>query len=213
LEKIKVLIADDQEIIRKSLAIVLNMSGDIEVAGTAENGAAAVEMTGRLAPDVVLMDVQMPVMNGVDATKAIKKANPDVLVIMLTTFQEAEVVTGALNAGAEGYLLKAIDPEDLADAIRLVHRGETMITREVAKTLFARATTGSAFRKENEYGLSEREAQVLQCIAQGLSNRDIADKLYLSLGTVKNYISSIYSKLNVHNRTTAMKKAAEEGLL
>ena len=213
MQEIKIMIVEDQEIIRKSLGIVLNLNADINVVGTAENGAVAVEMAAQLLPDVILMDVQMPVMDGVEATERIKKSYPDVKVIMLTTFQDADVVSGALHAGAEGYILKAIDPMDLAAALRLVHRGETMISQEVAKALFTRSSaTAGAFVKESDYGLTDRETQVLKCISDGLANRDIAEKLFLSEGTVKNYISNIYSKLNVQNRASAMKKATEEKL-
>ena len=208
---IRVVIAEDQEMISKSLSIVLNMSGDIEVAGIAVNGAEAVELAQRLRPDLILMDIQMPVMDGVEAARRIKQTHPDMKIIMLTTFQDTELVSNALHAGAEGYILKAIDPADLASAIRLVHRGGTMISQEVAKALFARTKLEPAV-KSSEYGLTDREIQVLQCISDGLSNRHIAEKLFLSEGTVKNYISSIYSKLNVHNRASALKKVTEEGL-
>jgi len=208
---IKVVIAEDQEMISKSLSIVLNMSGDIEVAGIAVNGAEAIEHAQRLRPDLILMDIQMPVMDGVEAARRIKQTHSDVKIIMLTTFQDTELVSDALHAGAEGYILKAIDPADLASAIRLVHRGGTMISQEVAKALFARTKLEPAV-KSSEYGLTDREIQVLQCISDGLSNRHIAEKLFLSEGTVKNYISSIYSKLNVHNRASALKKVTEEGL-
>jgi len=209
---IKVMIVEDQEIIRKSLGIVLNLNEDIDIVGTAQNGAEAVELTPQLQPQIILMDVQMPVMGGVEATEKIKRAYPDIKIIMLTTFQDEETVIGALNAGAEGYILKAIDPADLAAAIRLVNRGETMISQDVAKTLFTRTISRPAASKESDYGLTERETQVLKCIAEGLSNRDISSKLFLSEGTVKNYISNIYSKLNVHNRATVMKKAIDEKL-
>lgn len=215
---IRVLIAEDQDFIRKSLGIVLGMNPDIDVVGMAENGSAAVDLTERLHPDVVLMDIHMPVLDGVEATERIKRKHPDVRVIILTTFQEMDIVVGALNAGAEGYILKAIDPADLAGAIRLVHRGETMITQEVARALFARSLSGGkepggeSAAKETDFGLTDREMQVLHYISDGLANRQIAERMYLSEGTVKNYISSIYSKLNVQNRASAMRKAAEKGL-
>jgi len=208
----KLMIVEDQEIIRKSLGIVLNLNSDMDVVALAENGAVGVELARELQPDIILMDVQMPVMGGVEAAERIKKALPHVKIIMLTTFQDEDVVSRALHAGAEGYILKAIDPVDLAAAIRLVYRGGTMISQEAAKALFQNMPGGAA-PKESEYGLTEREAQVLKCISDGLSNRDISAKLFLSEGTVKNYISNIYSKLNVHNRATAMKKASEEGLI
>ena len=209
---IKVIIADDQEMISKSLSIVLHANPDIEVAGTASNGEIALELTGQVQPDIILMDIQMPVMDGVEATRRIKQLNPQQKVIILTTFQDVKFVTDALHAGAEGYILKAIDPLDLATAIKLVHRGETMISQEVAKALFTHMKVDSS-SKVSEYGLSDREIQVLKCISDGLSNRLIADKLFLSEGTVKNYISSIYSKLNVHNRSSVLKKVNEEQLL
>lgn len=211
-KEIKVMIVEDQEIVRKSLSIVLNLTEDIEVVGTAATGKEAVELGGKLQPSILLMDIHMPVMDGVEATKRIKQAYPTIKIIMLTTFQDLEIVSDALHAGAEGYILKAIDPMDLASAIRLVHRGGTMISQEVAKALFARSLSRTNGPKESEYGLTEREQQVLRCISNGLSNRNIADKLFLSEGTVKNYISSIYSKLNVHNRASAMKKASDLGL-
>jgi DNA-binding NarL/FixJ family response regulator len=217
MKEIKILIAEDQELIRKSLRIILNLTPDIEVVGTAENGEAAVQQAGELQPDLVLMDIHMPVMNGVRATAQIKQRWPAVKVMILTTFQEVQYVVEALNSGAEGYILKDIDPDDLASAIRLVHRGETMITQEVAKTLFSRSLQGgiasSAKSKETDYRLSEKEIKVLQLIADGLANRQIAERLFLSEGTVKNHVSTIYSKLNVNNRAAAMKKASDERLL
>lgn len=250
MDAIRLLIAEDQDLIRKSLGIVLGMNPDIEVAGMAENGRTALELAESLRPDVVLMDIHMPVMDGVEATQRIKEKLPDVKVIILTTFQEMDIVASALNAGAEGYILKAIDPADLANAVRLVRRGEMMITQEVARSLFARSLGGgnqqsrkeeqgpggpaeSGFHRQAQAaqgghftesrpregpakevfaGLTDREMQVLRCISDGLANRQIAEKLFLSEGTVKNYISSIYSKLNVQNRASAMRRAAEEGL-
>lgn len=211
MNKIRILIAEDQKIIRKSLGIVLGLAPDIEVAGMAENGQEAVEQLEALMPDLVLMDIHMPVMDGVEATGVIKSRWPGVKIIILTTFQDVQYVVGALNAGAEGYILKAIDPMDLAAAVRLVHRGEMMITQEIAKAVFTRSW-GSANPKTAEYGLTERELQVLKYISEGMANRSIAERMYLSEGTVKNFVSSIYSKLNVHNRASATKKASEEGL-
>lgn len=211
MKEIQVLIVEDQEIIRKSLSIVLGLAPDIEVVGTAENGKDAIDQISKSKPDLVLMDIHMPIMDGVEATVYIKEKWPEVKVIVLTTFQQMQYVLGALNAGAEGYILKAIDPLDLAGAIRLVHRGETMITQEVAKTLFSRSL-GTANPKESDYGLTERELQVLKYISDGMANRAIADRMHLSEGTIKNYISNAYSKLNVHNRASAMKKASDEGL-
>jgi len=208
---VRILLVDDQELIRESLSIVLNIEEDIEVIGMAENGRVAVEMCEREQPDVVLMDIHMPEMDGIVATRLIKKSWPQIRVIILTTFQELDYVVEALDIGAEGYLLKAIHPKDLATGIRLVNRGGTLINQQMARLM-------ASHLKQNEpkslrHGLSEREQQVLEYLARGLSNRETAEKLFLSEGTVKNYISSIYSKLEVRDRLQAVKKARDEGIV
>lgn len=207
----RILIVDDQELIRESLSIVLGMEEDIEVAGMAPNGQIAVELCEKLQPDVVLMDIHMPVMDGILATRKIKNSWPHVRVIILTTFQELDYVVEALDIGAEGYLLKAIHPKDLAAGIRLVNRGGTLISQEMARMLASQLKQTEP--KILKHGLSEREQQVLECLSQGLSNRETAEKLFLSEGTVKNYISSIYSKLEVRDRLQAVKKARDEGIV
>ncbi|MEH7072778.1 response regulator transcription factor [Neobacillus drentensis] len=215
---IKVLIVDDQELIRESLSIVLGGEDDLEIVGVAEDGKMAAAMTQQFLPDLVLMDIHMPVMDGVEATRQIKSQLPKVKVIILTTFQELEYVREALAAGAEGYLLKAIHPRDLAAGIRLVHHGGTLITQEIAKQLIADwinplEQPKAEKNKKTSYGLTEREMEVLMVLAQGASNREIARKLFLTEGTVKNYISNIYSKLEVTGRQKAVFKAKEEGII
>lgn len=224
---LKLLLVDDQDLIRESLHIVLGMDPDIEVVGLAENGQVAVNLCTEVQPDVVLMDIHMPTMDGVEATRQIKAAWPHIRVIILTTFQEISYVVDALSAGAEGYLLKAIHPKDLATGIKWVHQGGTLIPHDIAKMLVQQARSGvdksggassSSEDKEDSvraetYGLSERELQVLHSIADGLNNREIAEKLFLSEGTVKNYISNIYSKMDVRDRVQASKKAHEEGMV
>ncbi|NQX60192.1 response regulator transcription factor [Paenibacillus qinlingensis] len=220
---LKLLLVDDQDLIRESLHIVLGMDPDIEVVGLAENGQVAVKLSEEVQPDVVLMDIHMPIMDGVEATRQIKAAWPHIRVIILTTFQEIGYVVDALSAGAEGYLLKAIHPKELATGIKWVHQGGTLIPHDIAKMLVQQARDGgggsssedkeeSSVRVET-YGLSERELQVLHSIADGLNNREIAEKLFLSEGTVKNYISNIYSKMDVRDRVQASKKAHDEGIL
>ena len=218
METIRVVIAEDQQLILNSLKIVLNLSEGIEVIGTALNGQEALQLMEQWQPDVVLMDVNMPVMDGLKATRIAKAKWPGIKIIMLTTLQSRDTVGGALEAGAEGYILKAIDPMDLASAIRLVSRGETMISQEVAKMLFAGPARGNGqaggdgpSSEEHLDALTEREMDVLKCLSHGLSNSQISEKLFLSEGTVRNYISSIYSKLQVHSRIEAIKKA--KGLL
>jgi DNA-binding NarL/FixJ family response regulator len=220
---LKLLLVDDQDLIRESLHIVLGMDPDIEVVGLAENGHVAVKLSEEVQPDVVLMDIHMPIMDGVEATRQIKATWPHIRVIILTTFQEIGYVVDALSAGAEGYLLKAIHPKDLATGIKWVHQGGTLIPHDIAKMLVQQARDGggggSSEDKEESnvrtetYGLSERELQVLHSIADGLNNREIAEKLFLSEGTVKNYISNIYSKMDVRDRVQASKKAHDEGIL
>ncbi|SDN37099.1 two component transcriptional regulator, LuxR family [Paenibacillus sp. yr247] len=224
---LKLLLVDDQDLIRESLHIVLDMDPDIHVVGLAENGHIALKKCEEQQPDVVLMDIHMPVMDGVEATRQIKAVWPQIRVIILTTFQEISYVVDALGAGAEGYLLKAIHPKDLASGIKWVHQGGTLIPQDIARMLVqqARGATEPPTRDSDAkpaaeeparidaYGLSEREVQVLHCIADGLNNKEIAEKLFLSEGTVKNYISSIYSKMDVRDRIQASKKAHEEGML
>lgn len=214
MRKIRLMLAEDQELIRSSLKIVLDIEPDIEVIGTAENGKQAIELCEKNQPDIILMDINMPVINGIDATKKIKKQFPSIKIIILTTFEDMDYVVEALQAGAEGYLLKAIDTKDLAAGIRVVVNGGSLITQDVAKLLFSDYIQKTSEAKiEYTYLLSKREVEVLQCLADGLSNQLIAEKLFLSIGTVKNYISNLYSKLNVANRIEAILKAQQEKLL
>lgn len=209
---------DDQELIRESLSIVLGGEADFEIVGLAEQGEMAIDLTKQLSPNVVLMDIHMPLMNGVEATSQIKSQFPEVRVIILTTFEELSTVRDALAAGAEGYLLKAIHPKDLAAGIRSVHHGGTLITQEIAKQLISQWINPSDHAieekiKKNNFGLTEREIEVLGELSNGATNREIARKLFLTEGTVKNYISNIYSKLDVTGRHKAVFKAKEEGII
>jgi DNA-binding NarL/FixJ family response regulator len=219
---IKVLIADDQGLIRESLSIVLNMEEQLTVVGLAEDGTEAVQLCESLSPDVVLMDINMPNMDGVSATKWIKEKWPHIKVIILTSYQDVDYVVSALANGAEGYLLKSLHPRSLASSIRLVHSGGTLVTKEMAASLIS-----SHLQKEDvvleeknredkqnlihHYGLSEREVEVLKLLAKGLRNNEISERLFLSGGTVKNYISNIYAKLEVKGRREAADKAKNEG--
>lgn len=212
---IKLVIADDQELIRESLSIVLDMDDDMEIVGLAENGAEAIDLCQQQQPDMILMDINMPEMDGISATKIIKQRWPETKVIILTTFQEVNYVIDALAIGAEGYLLKAIHPKDLLAGIKLIHKGGTLLPQDLAKLLVQQINSPEPRAPQevkNNYDLTEREEEVLECIAQGLSNRLIAERLFLSEGTVKNYISSIYHKLDVKDRFQAALKAKEEGL-
>ncbi|MFS0862678.1 response regulator [Fredinandcohnia sp. 179-A 10B2 NHS] len=214
---IKLVIADDQELIRESLSIVLDMDDEIEVVGLAENGAEAVSLCEKISPNIILMDIHMPEMDGIAATKIIKQRWPNTKVLILTTFQEVHHVIDALTIGADGYLLKAIHPKDLLAGIKLIHKGGTLLPQDLAKLLVQQInnpevstnTTGNS----TNYDLTEREVDVLECLAHGLSNKQIAERLFLSEGTVKNYISNIYHKLDVKDRIQAAFKAQKEGLI
>ncbi|MDU0328945.1 MULTISPECIES: response regulator transcription factor [Paenibacillus] len=212
MSKIKMLIADDQELILESLHIVLSMEEDFEIVGLAKNGEEAVKSCEQLQPDIVLMDINMPVMDGVAATAKIKERTPATKVIILTSYREVEYVLTALSHGAEGYLLKAIHPKELAAGIRVVHAGGTLITQEMASKMIKNLNLTPA-PQINEYGLSAREIEVLHKLASGMRNQDIAEALHLSEGTVKNYISTIYSKLNVGGRQEAARKARDSGII
>jgi len=218
---IKAAIVEDQEILRKSLKIVIESISDIEIVGTVENGEKAIDLCERENLDILLMDIQMPVMDGVKATVEIKNRWPHIKVIILTTFQDVTHVLDALNVGADGYILKAVDPEFLIQGIKMVYHGGSLIPQQLAKEVF-----GQIQIKKNEhpeqlddnlinhpYDLNNQELRVLKYLTQGLSNKDISEKMFLSIGTVKNYISTIYSKLNVRNRSSAIIKAMEESLI
>lgn len=224
MEDIKVLIVDDQELIRESLSIVLNMEEQLKVVGLAEDGTEAIELCEKLIPDVVLMDINMPNMDGVTATKVIKENWSQTKVIILTSYKDVDYVVSALANGAEGYLLKSLHPRSLASSIRLVHLGGTLITKEMAASLI-----NNQVHKGEEvppvdhsdrlqhltqlYGLSEREVEILKLLAKGLRNNEISERLFLSGGTVKNYISNIYAKLEVKGRREAANKAKNEGFI
>ncbi|RUS48878.1 response regulator transcription factor [Cohnella sp. AR92] len=214
--RIKVLIVDDQELILESLKIVLEMEDDIEIVGLAKNGEEAIDYCEKSQPDIILMDINMPIMDGVVATEKIKPRFPSTKIIILTSYKEVEYVLAALSHGAEGYLLKAIHPKNLIAGIRVVHTGGTLISPEMADKMIKsmlKSGISSTMDKNNEFGLSNREVEVLHKLALGLRNQDIAKALYLSEGTVKNYISNIYSKMNVKGRREAAYKAKETGIL
>lgn len=216
---IKTIIVEDQELIRKSLKIVLESISDISIIGMAANGKEAIDLCEKENPEIVLMDIQMPEMDGVKATEEIKKRMPHIKVIILTTFQDINHVKKALNAGAEGYILKAVDPQFLVTGIHMVYHGGSLIPQELAKEVFRSFSTSEekgVFEQSpavNIYELNKQELKILKYLAQGISNKAISEKMFLSLGTVKNYISNIYSKLDVKNRSSAIMKAIDEKII
>ncbi len=203
MNRISIVIAEDQALLGKSLKILLELEDEITVKSIARNGEEAIKACYEHRPDLVLMDINMPIMDGVEATTIIKRELPEIKVLMLTTFEEVNYVRAALQAGAEGYLLKAMEPEVLIDGIKIICNGGTLIPQHLAKALVTQITSGT-FQEEVEE-LTEREISILKSIAAGLSNQDISDKLFLSQGTVKNYISNLYSKIGVKNRTAAIR--------
>jgi len=215
---IRVLLVDDQALFREGLETLLSVHKDIQVVGQASNGQEAVEVAASVRPDVVLMDVRMPVLNGVRATRRLKKALPQCRVIVLTTFDDDEYVFDALHAGAVGYLLKDVASARLVEAIRATARGESILEPSVAAKVIAEFTrvssmVPSAQMEQLVEPLSERELEILGLIARGASNKEIADQLFIAEGTVKNHVTHILGKLGVRDRTQAALKARELGLL
>lgn len=213
MEVIRLLICDDQEVVREGLRAILGHVPGIEVVGIAGNGAEAVELVVKLSPDVVLMDLNMPIMNGVLATRAITADHPDVRVLVLTTYAAEEWVLDAIRAGAAGYLLKDAPREELVAAIKGTAAGKTHVDPAVAGDLFARVVTGEpAVPSTVADALSERELEVLRLLGKGLSNAAIAEQLFLSEGTVRNYVSVVLAKLQLDDRTQAAVLAVRHGL-
>ena len=202
---INLLIADDQDLFRRGLATLLNLEEDLCVVGQAENGQEAWELAKELQPDVILMDVRMPICNGVEATQKIHQHYPWIRILMLTTFDEDDYIWQSLQAGALGYLLKSTPSEQLAIAIRSLQKGYSQLGPTIAPKVFAQINPLLAANPERAEAaeLSPRERDVLRLIGQGYSNREISDRLYISAGTVKNHVTQILSKLQLRDRTQA----------
>lgn len=216
MSSIRVLLADDQAPFREGLRTVLSAQPGIEVIGESANGAEAVEMAGQLVPDVVLMDLRMPVLDGVNATRRLRARLPECQVIVLTTFDDDEQVFEALRAGAAGYLLKDAPPEKLAEALRVVARGDSFLQPSIASKVVAEFNRLSHKQPrtplpEPAEPLSTRELEVLRELAAGKSNKEIAVALSLAEGTVKNHLTNIFGKLGVLDRTQAALLARDHG--
>ena len=212
---IRVLIADDEDMVRAGFRLVLAREADIEVAGEAVDGRQAVTEAARLSPDVVLMDIRMPLMDGIEATRQIAAADNGVRVVVLTTFDEDAYVYGALQAGASGFLLKYAPADDLLAAIRVVASGEAMLAPSVTRRLieqFARRAPKVA-AAEQIAALSPREREVLLLVARGLTNSEIADTLVVTPATVKTHVAHLLEKLGVRDRVQATALAYESGAM
>lgn len=222
MDKIKVLIADDQTLMRDGLKILLNMEDDIEVVGTAKDGYEAVNLADELRPNLILMDIRMPNMNGVEATRLIKQKHKDIIVLALTTFNDEEYIIDILNYGAKGYLLKDMDSDKLTQSIRDAYKGNLIMPSEVAVKLAQNivrsskkseidgpsaslSSTNSPMNNstKDEFGFTQREAEIAGMLSQGFTNKQIASALYISEGTVKNNVSTIYSKIGISDRAAA----------
>ncbi|MBV9709405.1 MAG: response regulator transcription factor [Ktedonobacteraceae bacterium] len=226
-ERIRVLIVDDQRLLREGFRKLIEMEPDLEVVGMAGDGEEALAMVECLqakltAPDVVLMDVRMPHLDGIAATRAFKERWQEIRIVILTTFDDRELIQAGLQAGAEGYLLKDITAEHLATTIRVVAQGQVLLHPEVAQKVLASlsstpietvSSTSTFVGGSDVAQLTGREREILALLARGASNREISETLYIASGTVKNHLSNILGKLGVRDRTQAALKARELGLL
>lgn len=215
---IRVLLADDQALFREGLETLLSVHKDIQVVGQAINGQDAIDQALKLRPDVILMDMQMPILNGTGATRRLKQSLPDCRVIVLTTFDDKETIFEALRAGAAGYLLKDVGSTQLAESIRRTARGDSILDPSVAAKVVAEFSRVSSLVEATRpeilpEPLSEREIELLRLVTSGLSNKEIGETLFITEGTVKNHITHILGKLGVRDRTQAALKAKELGMI
>jgi DNA-binding NarL/FixJ family response regulator len=213
LAKIKVLIADDHAVVREGTRRILEQEPDMEVVGEAGDGEEAVNLATSLKPDVAIIDIAMPKLDGIEATKRIKAAWPSINILILSAYDDDQFIFSLLEAGAAGYLLKSIRSRELIDAIRAVYSGESVLHPSIARKVLNRfvSTSGKPEGQEPSGVLSDREMEVLKLAAKGLSNQDIAEKLCLSIRTVQGHLGHIFNKLQVGSRTEAVVRALKEG--
>ncbi len=213
MNKIRILIADDHAVVREGTRQFLEREEDLEVVGEAADGEEAVRLVGSLSPDVAIMDISMPNIDGIEATRQIKAKYPKVAVLILSAYDDDQFVFSLLEAGAAGYLLKSVRGNELVNAIREVSAGESVLHPTIARKVLNRFTriTSETQKQKTQNILTEREIEVLQLAAQGSSNQQIADSLYLSLRTVQSHLNHIFNKLQVSSRTEAVVRALKEG--
>jgi len=216
--RIKLLVADDQELVRSGLVMILQRRQDLQVIGEAADGDQAVDAARRLRPDVIVMDIRMPGIGGIEATRRIRSQDDRVRILMLTTFDDDELVLDAMRAGADGFVLKDLRPAELADAVRTVHAGGTPLSPRIGRALVDRALAASRSGASTDptgavSSLSDREREVLILIAGGAANGEVADALVISETTVKSHVASILRKLGVRDRVQAVVAAYDAGLV
>lgn len=212
-ESIRVLIADDHLIVREGLRLILETADGVELVGEAANGAEALRLAQELHPNVVLMDLQMPVMDGLTAIERLRAEQPEIALVILTTYNEDDLMRRGLRAGARGYLLKDTDRATLLDTLRAAARGETLLKPEILARLLSSDESARANTARDGIELTEREHQVLQAVARGERSKEIAAQLNITERTVKAHLASIYNKLGVDSRAAAIAVAGQRGLL
>ncbi|MBA4535609.1 response regulator transcription factor [Bacillus aquiflavi] len=211
---IRILIADDHHVVRRGLVFFLKTQENFEIIGEAQNGKEAVQLAAELNPDIILMDLVMPTMDGIEATKEIKKINPAILVMMLTSFSDEDHVIPAIEAGASGYQLKDIEPDELAKAIIKMVHGENQLHPKATSHLLSHLSSKQNDKKANAFTeLTKRELDVLKEIAKGKSNKEIAASLFITEKTVKTHVSNLLSKLHLADRTQAALYAVKNGMM
>jgi len=212
-DELTVLIADDHPLVREALHRALDVEEDMKVVAEASDGEEAIKLASELKPNVVVMDIVMPKVNGIEATRKIKEIAPDTAILILTAYDDDEYVLGLLDAGAAGYLLKSARGRDLVGAIRTLRAGESVLHPNIIARLLKRATVTSVKESKAQGLLSEREAEVLRLVALGMSNKEVAEELFLSQRTVKAHLTSVFNKLNVASRSEAIVKGLQWGLV
>ena len=208
-ERLRVLIADDHPLVREALRQALDGEEDMEIVAEATDGEEAVKLASELRPDIAVMDIVMPKLNGIGATRKIKEIAPDIAILILTAYDDDEYVLGLLDAGAAGYLLKSARGRDLAGAIRAIKSGESVLHPKIIAKLLKRAMVAPAEEHKASEILSERESEILNLVAMGMSNKEIAEKLVLSERTIKAHLTNIFNKLNVASRSEAIVKGLQ----